>query len=301
MDKPIFSAHQPPKRKKGFALLVTLSVLVVIIALVSALLSYFDEVRKESSLTKALIQGNLYYTDIQKTFKKFPDKKALYEMLYMAPIPFTLPDSDFSVTISCSPMANGVNINWLRDDGNETLKKAADRMFESVVLAYDIESPNILQEMLMAEVGDTHRFVYKEEKRLLQNSGIASYRQFEQVLNRYQAKTDDSKAGNVPWKEYFVFNPYSRQIESQYLSAEFIALYFDMDLEQLNNEWEAGVSSLKETLAGSTVQYDQKLFSDKFAGQSTCEVLYSYEGENYGFGFVDINGEVKHFEFHGNK
>ena len=59
------------KHRQGFALLVTLSVLSVIIALTMVLLSYFDEVKQDSSKTKALIQADVYYTNITNIFQGF--------------------------------------------------------------------------------------------------------------------------------------------------------------------------------------------------------------------------------------
>ena len=63
--------HTPndAKHRQGFALLVTLSVLSVIIALTMVLLSYFEEVQEDSIDTKALIQADIYYTNITNIFQ----------------------------------------------------------------------------------------------------------------------------------------------------------------------------------------------------------------------------------------
>ena len=52
------------KTRQGFALLITLSVLSVIIALTTVLLSYLEEVQQDSTDTKALIQADIYHTNI---------------------------------------------------------------------------------------------------------------------------------------------------------------------------------------------------------------------------------------------
>ena len=72
MDKTK-NAFVTDTHREGFALLITLSVLTVIIALTTVLLSYLDEVREDASQTKALIQANVYYADITKVFNDLKD------------------------------------------------------------------------------------------------------------------------------------------------------------------------------------------------------------------------------------
>ena len=74
MDKTL-STLNSVKSRPGFALLITLSVLSVIIALTMVLLSYFEEVQQDSSETKALIQADIYYTNITKVFQSIKNKK----------------------------------------------------------------------------------------------------------------------------------------------------------------------------------------------------------------------------------
>lgn len=298
MDKPA-TAIPKPRKRNGFALLVTLSVLIVIIALLGVLLSYFDEVRRDASDTKALIQANLFYSDIKKTFSKIKDRESLYSKLYTAPIPFYVPETQFELTLSCAPLGNGVNINWLREDTNGSGKKeAAYTLFESIVKTYEVEDANMLQEMLLQEIGSANGTVQNEARRLPQKSGIVSYKQFEQVLAEYQNKTDDTKAAQIPWKKYFVFNPYAETIDSKNVSAEFIALFFDRDVEEVRENWIEGESKLKDIVQNFAVEYGE-LFSDKQSGLAACNVSFLYEGAKYRFRFVDIRGEVKHFEFYG--
>jgi len=81
-----------------------------------------DEARKEATSAKALIQADLYYTDVKKLFSGFKEKKALYSVLYLSPVPLVSPDGRFSVIVKCDPAVNAVNINWLAlyDDVNMT-------------------------------------------------------------------------------------------------------------------------------------------------------------------------------------
>ena len=302
MDKPKYTIHRRVPHRKGFALFITLSVLAVIIALTGILLSYFDEVRKDAETTKALIQGNLYYTDIAKTFKNFKKKKTLYTTLYLMPVPLSSPDGRFSMLLKCRPLANGVNVNWLGlGNSQEMLEQynTAQNLFDIISQAYNLEDAGRLQEMLLEEIGGKDKFVQKEQSRLRQKNGIISYKQFEGIISRYQLEVDDQKVGRVPWAKLFVFSPTAKVIDGDYISAELISFLFDIDLATVKEEWIEGEIKLKTFVQNMGGTYDQKLFAKDFLEEAECEVQYGHADERFKFTFVDIQGEVKDFEFYG--
>ena len=299
--------HPRTVYKKGFALILTLSVLAVISALSAVLVSYLDVARKESGDAKAMIQGDLYYADIKKLFKGFKEKKTLYSMLYLAPFPIVSPDGRFSVTVACKPLANAVNINWLgfASENNATLYyDTAVKVFETVAQNYELEDPSRLHEMITEEIGIGKKIVLKEQSRLGQKNGIISYQQFGDILDRYQRASDDSKVGQVPWDKFFTFTPVSKDlrenlIDGNYLSAELVATLFDIDIESVREEWVPGALELKSFVTDMGAVYDPKLFAKDFLAQSQCDIAYDYEGQRFAFRFEDIEGEVTHFEFLG--
>jgi len=302
MDKSKYTIHRRAPHRKGFALLITLSVLAVIIALTGILLSYFDEVRKDATATKALIQGNLYYADIRKTFKNFKEKKTLYTTLYLTPVPLSSPDGRFSLMLKCRPLANGVNINWLGLENNQTMYEAysaAQSVFDTVSQTYDLEDAGRLQEMLLEEIGNGNKFVAKEQSRLRQKNGIISYKQFEGLVSRYQLEVDDQKVSRVPWAKLFAFSPAATVIDGDYISAELISILFDIDLATVKEEWIEGEIELKTFVQNSGGTYTPKLFAQDFLEEAECEVQYGHADERFKFKFVDIQGEVKDFEFYG--
>lgn len=302
MDKPKHTIHRRVPHRKGFALLVTLSVLAAIIALTGILLSYFDEVRQDASKTKALIQGNLYYADIKKTFKNFKKKKTLYTTLYLMPVPISSPDGKFSLMLKCRPLANGVNINWLGLGNSQEMVEqyhAAQKVFDTLSQVYNLEDAGRLQEMLLEEIGGKEKFVQKEQSRLRQKNGIISYKQFESIISRYQIEADDQKVGRVPWSKLFTFGTTAKVIDGDYISAELISLLFDMDLAMVREEWIEGEIKLNTFVENSGETYNQKLFSKDFVEETGCEVQYGHTNERFRFKFVDIQGEVKDFEFYG--
>jgi len=301
MDKPEFHGSSTSKRR-GFALLITLSVLAVLIALTSVLLSYFDAVRKDAVGTKALIQGDLYYTDIQKIIKSFKEKKTLYTTLYQMPVPLSSPDGRFDVLLRCRPRANGININWLEKENDPKMRlqyETAQKLFENIVQSYDLEDAGRLEEMLLEEMQGKKPFIAKESYRLLQKNGIISFKQFEQILQRYRFETDDRKIALVPWKKYFVFGDSGALVDGEYLSAELIAMLFDIDLESVKDEWAEGGMKLKDFVRNMGGEYNDKLFAQEFVEEVKCSVQYAYEDERFAFTFIDSEGEVKDFEFNG--
>lgn len=306
MHIPEQTFHHSVSHKKGFALILTLSALTVIIALAAVLVAYVDEARKDSSSSKAMIQGNLYYADIKKIFKGFKEKKTLYNTLYLSPIPFASDDGRFSVIVACKPLSAGVNINWLAygNEANMTAQyDAVQKVFESIVQNYEIEDASRLEELFMEEIGGERKYVQNEQSRLRQKNGIISLKQFRGILDRYQREADDTKIGKVPWEKYFVFNETSKDprenlIDGDHISAELLAVLFDIDFASVKEEWVEG-GELKTFVSNMGGSYDTKLFAKEFLAQTVCDITYDYEGERFSFRFEDIEGEVKHFEFFG--
>jgi len=317
MDKPTLTISSSVPHKKGFALILTLSVLAVIIALTNVLIGYMDHVRRDATYTKALIQGNLYYADLkgmlERKFKS--NRKGLYTQLYQTSIPLASPDGRFSLMIHCRPLANGVNINWLglgNDQGMQEQYTAALKVFEAIVQRYDLEDATRLQDMILEAIGKPgERFVQPEQSRLRQKNGIISYQQFEAILQRYQFEADDAKVSRVPWKKLFVFNEIKKdkkgkvirgdKIDGDYLSPELISLFFDIDLATVKEEWKESETKLKTFVQnmGEGDKYSTKLFTKAFLPMTGCEVSYRYGGGGVLFKVGDIQKEVKNFEFYG--
>jgi hypothetical protein len=303
-QEPTF--HDNVAYKKGFALIITLSALTVIIALTAVLVTYLDEARRDASMTKAMIQGNLYYTDIKKVFKGFEERKTLYTVLYLSPIPLTSDNGRFSVIVDCRPLANAVNINWLATGNDSNMSeqyKATQKVFEVIVQNYDLEDGFMLQEMLREEIGTNKKYVQREQSRIRQKNGIISFKQFTDILDRYQREADDTKIGEVPWESFFVFKETSKEsqenlIDGNYISSELLAVLFDIDIATVKEEWIEG-GELKKFVSDMGGVYNAKLFTEEFLAESQCDIAYDYEGERFSFRFVDIEGEVKDFEFFG--
>jgi hypothetical protein len=296
------------KHRQGFALMVTLSVLLVLIALTMVLLSYFEEVQGDAADTTAMIQADVYYADIVGIFDKFKKKETLFSTLYRFPVPLQSKDGRFSMMLRCNALSSGVNINWLGLENNQGMHEAysfAQTVFDTLVQEHNIEDASRLQEMLLEEIGGKDKFVQKEYSRIRQKNGIISYKQFAQIVSNYQLEVDDTKASRVPWKKYFTFSNKAKVIDAAYSSPELISLLFDINLQAVR-EWYADPDkgSLESFVRDNGGDYAsrKKLIAGKiFLEESQCTVTFKSREKPYNFRFEYIQGEAKHFEFYGKK
>ncbi len=301
MDKQKTSPRGTYRQQKGFALIITLSVLAIVIALTGVLIGYLDVARKEASATKALVQANLYFADVKQILGKFKDKKALYNTLYLTPVPLQSEDGRFSLVLQCHPLDNGVNINWLADENSVKMQAhyaAAQKVFDYLAEKYALANPLRLEEMLLHAIHGTE----EGQSRFVRKNGIISYQQFMQILSRYQFETDDKAVGRVPWKDYFVFHSAGKRPEENLIAGDFVskallAALFEIDPALLKEEWAASEGALKLLLQAHGIPFDKHLFASKFSERAGCEVHYMYEGERFAFAFKDQEGEVNEFEF----
>ncbi|RUM76314.1 MAG: hypothetical protein DSZ12_02070 [Sulfurovum sp.] len=304
MDKTYFT-NTNIKQQKGFALMITLSVLMVLISLTMVLLGYFKKVQHDAKDTTAMIQADVYYADITDTFGRFKNKKTLFSTLYLFPVSLRSPDGRFEMYLRCQALSRGVNINWLGMEEKQNMREAysfAQTVFDTVAQDYNIEDASRLLEMLLEEIGGKKQFVKKEYSRLRQKNGIISYKQFAQIVSNYQMEVDDTKVSRIPWRKYFTFSKDAKVIDAEYSSAELISLLFDVDVQSVK-EWQSDPerSSLQAFVRENSGDYAARkkiIAGNTFLAESECTVAYKSSAEQYKFRFEYIQGEAKHFEFY---
>jgi len=306
MDKVTQDINKGGKHKKGFALLLTLSILAIVIALSAVLVQYISTVNKTTTSTKALIQSDILYNDIQKILQTIQSKKEdLYKTLYAIPLPFTMQDGRFSILLKCKPLANGVNINWLAYENKNSMQNHISlvyKVFESIVQKYEIQNADRLIELITSYLYQSQN-TYDETHTNIKE--ILSQDEFEDIIFNYMIEEDDNSVINVPWNKYFVFNHVNPNIkdniiDANYISTELISAIFDIDIESLNEEWSEG-DDLKQLLSNYGITLNDKIYRTKFYPHSRCEVYYDYLNERFRFDFDDIENEVKNFEFYGSQ
>ncbi len=292
-------------RKRGFALLITLSVLLIVMMLTGVLVTYLDQARKEASKESALIQANLYYAQLKQMLHGLKERKRLYALLYQKPLPLLSEDSTSPVLIKCRPLHNVININWLFGANDPLMYERytiAQKVYDTVAQEYEINDPELLERMLQ-QSGD--RMVHKDiQGRLRENHAMISYQMFVDVLTRYQFRTGDDRVSAVPWRRLFGFQPVSRNgdgpfIDGNYLSVELLSMLFHLDKDAIKEEWQPGEGALKHLSAAYGFSYRESLFADDLPDTAQCSVWYGYRDKQYRFRFTDNDGEVKDFEFDG--
>jgi len=250
--------------RQGFALLLTLSVLVIVIALTGILINYLDTAREDAVENETLVQANLYYTELKGFLETFKNrKKDLYSVLYRSPIP--------------------------------------KKVFDTIVQRYDIADPALLEEMIVSASRGLGDNVVPE--RLRQSQGIVSYAIFNRLLTQYAFRAEDNHAFSIPWDRFFAFHAVVKGkkglLAGDYLTIELLSVIFGLDEAVLKEVWVEGEGALKQLSTLYGVHYDPALFSEKFLDASRCEVHFEHKDRRFLFAFSDIDGEVKRFEFFG--
>jgi hypothetical protein len=288
--------------KRGFALMITLSVLSLVIALTVVLLSYFKEVKNDAEATRALIQANVYYADIVEQFSKFKDKKSIFSQLYLHAIPLNTDNGRFSMNLSCKALSAGININWFameRVTKKSHLYVIIKELFEFLEEVYKLEDMDRLLELIEIEIGHGAKFVKDEQRRLIQKNAIISYEQFSEIIKRYEMEVDDQKVAKIPWHDYLSFSKKSEKIDIEYSSITLISFLFDINIQAVR-EWKyarerVSLSTFVNNSGGDYTARKHLVAGDTFLGESQCTVRY---GNGYRFTFDYIEGDAKYFEFH---
>jgi len=307
MDKTEYISNNV-KSRRGFVLMITLSVLAVIIALTTILLGYFEEAREDATDTKALIQADMHYANITQIFKKIKDQKSLFSLLYKSSLPLRTPDGKFSLILDCKPSSEGININWLgleKDVKKAHLFNVAQEVFELLANNYKLEDTSRLQEMLLEAINGKGEMDGVRENRLVEKTKIISYLEFSDIIKRYQFEVDDENVGKVPWTKYFSFHPTSEKIDIEYSSSLLISYLFDIELSSVN-EWYNSIvrvplATMVNDNGGDYNSRKNIIATNSYTSGAECRVNFSLAGEYYKFKFEYNQGEAKHFEFYGKR
>ena len=290
-------------------LFITLSVIVAMMALVGVIFTYLHKSKESASHTAALIQGDILFRDSRDVIDQLlkqnkKDKevtKAILDMLYLAPVTLQAEGSESYATLTCQPLNRAVNINWLalqEDEKGQKLYEMAQNIFDIVIEKYEIQNGSTLLSKINGNINLTSKTAQKK--------GIISVSQLQDIVREYRFESDDDEKIMIPWENYFSFDLESKSINGNYISAELIAILFDMDLATIEEEWMPGgdLKLFLDNNGGNTAKYDSKLFAPNTNQQETeemmqCRVLYSYQEESYAFEFKYLDGRATEFDFYG--
>jgi len=287
--------------RKAIALLITLTVIAALLALMGVAFSYLERAKKDSLHTLAIVQANIYYADIGRTLDgllKGKNASDIISTLYLAPQTIQEQEGEFYLSIGCEPLSNGVDINWFglqNDTKNQKKYAIVAKLFDTIATQYNLENDSKLLEFIMEDIEGRN-----ESIRLKQKKGIISPKQFNTILNRYVVETGDTKALDINWKRYFSFVSPHANVDSKYVSAELIALLFDLDINSVSESWIEGedLATFLNDNGANMEMYDKTIFSNVLSKQMQCNASYIYSSEIYNFSFNYLDGKAQHFEFY---
>ena len=299
--------------RKGVVLFITLSVISAMLVLVGAIFAYLEKSRENASHTSAIIQADLIFRDgkdvigalLKKGSNNKEIKKTIMDTLYLAPVTLQAEENDeMFITLDCQPLDRGVNINWLGLENNSSAQlyyRAAQSVFDRLVEAYDIQDASLLLSHLRYAIDGGSNSEVRAQGRLEQKKGIIKISQIQNIARAYRFEADDAAVDKIAWDQYFSFDAQSMSIDSNYLSAELIALFFDMELESVKEEWFEGddLKAFVSSNGGDMSQYDTKIFSSEMIERMDCHITYGYQGNVYALRFDYLEGKAEKFEFFG--
>lgn len=300
------------KMRQGVVLFITLSVIAAMLAIVGVLYTYLGKSKESAAYTQALIQSNLLFSDSQtiisgllkQSTKDKEMRKTILDMLYLAPLTLQEEEGDRYATLTCKPLDNGVNINWLGLEGNATMESQytlAQSLFDAIVEQHNISNPTLLLEKIREAIDPQKYLPENLQGREEQKKGIISLSQFQDIIREYRCESDEMDKESIPWEEYFSFGRDALFIEGNYISANLIAQLFDLELSLVQTEWSIG-DDLKQfvTNQGADIsQYNAKIFAKEPQERMQCRVTYGYQEDSYTFAFKYLEERAVEFEFFG--
>jgi len=298
--------------RKGIVLFITLSIIIAMLGLVGVIFTYLDKSKKNASYTSAMIQANLFFGDSSRAIKvilkrvgKNKDKKKMIaDTIYLAPMALQPEDSDAFVNIECRPLDAGVNINWLGYENNSSMQlqyEMAQTLFDKLVDEYSIEDATLLLDKIVEAIKQDSEM--ESKSRIRDSRGIKSLEKLQEIVRDYQFEADDRDIDKIRWESFFAFDYDASIIDGDYISAELVAMLFDMDYEIIKDDWSMGddLEKFISSKNGDKSNYNKKIFPKEIIERLSCKVTYSYQNGIYAFGFDYLDEGAKRFEFYGNQ
>lgn len=305
--------QETKRMRKGVVLFITLSVIAAMLVLVGAIFAYLEKSRDNASYTSAVIQADLIFRDskdviavlLKKGSKDKEIKKTILDTLYLAPVTIQAEEDDeMFITLDCQPLDKGININWLGLENNSSAQLfygTAQSVFDRLVEIYNIQDAALLLSRIRYAIDGEDNSGVQAQGRLEQKKGIIKLLQIQNIARAYRFEADDDAVENIAWDKYFSFDMQSMVVDGNYLTAELIALLFDMELETVEEEWFEGddLKAFVSTNGGDMSQYNTKLFASEMIERMGCHISYGYQGNVYALGFDYLEGKAEKFEFFG--
>lgn len=206
--------------KKGYALFITLFLLLSMSIILSQILSITDKNLQESHTTQNYTQLFLLTKDIIKILKNSPEFKDINDsedfdnmLEMMSNIPIGL-DSDKRVLVQIKAADTAININSLKN-WNTTQKD----IFLTYLRNKGMLMPEFFYNMLFDVLKTKSNLTdIKRDIPSLDMGMISTWREFEKIEYYYLKNTKDYSIFQIPWKKIISFE--SDKVNANYLSSE---------------------------------------------------------------------------------
>ena len=291
--------------RPAITLLITLSVIATMIALMGVMFKYLDVARGKAEVKASMIQANLLSADVAQFLRQILGKKpsrSTMQTLFETPLGLSVENGEFSLGISCQPLANRANIAWLGLENMAKKQKAyslASSLFETLTDKVNLRDSALLKEKIVAALKPGSSNTFGTPSRINKKKGIITFKKFQELLDDYRFETDDTRVYNIPWQDYFSFGITEQKIDGDFASPELLAFLYDVDLNVVRENYQLGALNSFLTEIGESRSAYTWLFSKKTMAVARCKASYTFRKGNYGFTFNYMHGKVEGFEFFG--
>lgn len=291
--------------RPAVTLLITLSVIATMVALMGVMFKYLDVARGKAEVKASMIQANLLSADttqfLRQILGKKPSKNTM-KTLFETPLGLRAENGEFSMGISCQPLANRVNIAWLGLEDMAKKQKAyllASSIFEMLTDKANLRDGALLKEKIATVLKPGSSSTFGVPSRINKKKGIITFKKFQELLDDYRFETDDVRVYTIDWQHYFSFGISEEKIDGDFISSELLAFLYDVEQSVVQENYQQGdLSHFLEEIGESKDTYAW-LFSKKALAVAQCKASYTFRKGNYGFVFNYMHGEVEGFEFFG--
>ncbi len=293
--------------RPAITLLITLSVIATMIALMGVMFKYLDVAREKAEVKASMIQANLLSADMSQLLRQILGKKpskSTMQTLFETPLGLSAESGEFSMGISCKPLASRINIAWLGLDNMAKKQKAyslASSLFEMLTDEANLRDAALLKEKITAALKPGGSSTFGVPSRINKKKGIITFKKFQELLDDYRFETDDNRGYGIPWQRYFSFGTSEEKVDGDFASPELLAFLYDVELNVVRENYQLGALNQFLSEIGESRAAYKWLFSEKALAVAQCKASYTFRKGNYGFVFNYIHGKVEGFEFFGGK
>jgi hypothetical protein len=293
--------------RPAITLLITLSVIATMIALMGVMFKYLDVARGKAEVKASMIQANLLSADVSQFLRQILGKKpskSTMQTLFETPLGLSAESGEFSMGISCQPLASRINITWLGLENRATKQKAyslASSLFEMLTDKVNLRDSTLLKEKITAALKPGRSSTFGVPSRINKKKGIITFKKFQELLDDYRFETDDNRVYRIPWQRYFSFGTSEEKVDGDFASPELLAFLYDVDLNVVRENYQLGALNQFLSEIGESRAAYKWLFSEKALAVAQCKASYTFRKGNYGFVFNYMHGKVEGFEFFGGK